>query len=121
MSLLCFFVAKTKVLWLGASLPTVNVLELLRRQGIDGNAERAEFETRNLSIDFRRQQVNTWRQRSFVLHQILNRKRLVREAHVHHAGRVSFGCCEIDQSTFYIFTWSIIGRRFITSISAIGR
>ena len=37
---------------------------------------------------------------SFILHKILDRQRLVRKAHVHHAGRVSLGSGKIDQTSF---------------------
>ncbi len=89
-------------LWysLGSGFPARDVLELFRGQRVDRDAQRAQLEARDLSVDFSRQQVNARRQRSLVLHQILNRQRLVRKAHVHHAGRMSFGSGEIDQAAF---------------------
>jgi hypothetical protein len=37
---------------------------------------------------------------AFVLDQVFHRKRLVGEAHVHHARRMAFGRREVDQTAF---------------------
>ena len=55
-----------------AGFPARNVLELFRRQRVDRDAERAQLEARDLSVNFSRQQVNARPELALVLHQILD-------------------------------------------------
>src|SRR5579872_4654862 len=78
--------------------PRRQVLLLLVGQHVDVRAECGELEAGNLAIDALRYTVHVARQARSLLYQILRGQRLVREAHVHDAGRVSFGGGQIDQT-----------------------
>src|SRR6185312_866218 len=78
-------------------VPRRQVPLLLVRQHVDVRADRGEFEPGDLAIDGFRHAVHVARQTRSLLYQILRGQRLVREAHVHHARRVSLGCSKVDE------------------------
>ena len=73
---------------------------MLRRKRIDRYPERTQLKSGNFHIDLWRQEVHSGFELALVLHQILDGQRLVREAHIHHAGWVAFGRSEVYQTAF---------------------
>src|SRR6185312_1840924 len=81
-------------------VPRGQVLLLLVRQRVDVRADRGKLESSNLAVDAFRHPVHVARKTRSLLYQILRAQRLVREAHVHHAGRMAFGGRQVDQTPF---------------------
>src|SRR5665213_3648751 len=81
----------------GAHVPRCKILLLRGCEDIHVRPHRLELEARDLAIDGLRHAMHLVRQRRTLLHEILRAQRLVREAHVHHARRMSFRRREIDQ------------------------
>src|SRR5450759_3059858 len=83
----------------GPKIPRRQVVLLLRREHVDPDAGGRQLEGRDLAVEFLRHAVHIGRERLPLLEEELRAQRLVREGHVHHAGRVALGGGEVDQPT----------------------
>ena len=61
------------------------------------DAHRRELEAGDLLVDLGRDRIDLLLERRGVLHRVLGRERLVREAHVHHDRRVTLGGRDVDE------------------------
>src|SRR5262245_40038580 len=77
--------------------PRIHVFDHLSSKRVDLYTHRCEFDRRDFVVDFLRQEVQPRLELAMVLDQILARKSLVGEAHVHNRCRMPFGCREIYQ------------------------
>src|SRR5579862_3676657 len=78
-------------------IPRREVLLLLRGQRVDRHTHCLELQARDLAVQVDGNPVHGLTQLGTPLHDVLGRERLVREAHVHHARRVTLGGREVDQ------------------------
>src|SRR2546422_48114 len=83
----------------GPLLPRGEVLLLLRREPVDLDTHRGELQTRDVRVQLRRDAVHRGAKFRRVLHQVLDRERLVRERHVHDGRGMSLGGTEVHQAT----------------------
>src|SRR5215469_8279096 len=84
----------------GAFLPGSEVLLLFGGKLVEAVAHGLEFELRDLAVNVLRNDIDLWLQFLVVLHQVFGGQRLIREAHIHHGGRVTFGGGEVYKATF---------------------
>src|SRR5438270_12481261 len=78
-------------------LPGVDVLLLLRGEGVDGNPHRLQLQPGDVGVDLMRDVVHAVLERAARAGQPLRRERLVGEAHVHHGRRVALGRGQVDE------------------------
>src|SRR6266446_8862377 len=84
----------------GALGPARQVVLLFGRQGVDPHRHRFQLEPGDLAIDLRGNAVNLPRERRSFAGDVLACESLVREGHVHHAGRVAFRSGQVHEAPF---------------------
>src|SRR6516225_1639473 len=84
----------------GAFLPGSEVLFLLGCELVEVVAHGLEFEFCDFAVNVLRNDIDLRLQLLVVLHQVFGGERLIREAHIHHGGRVTFGGGEVYKATF---------------------
>src|SRR3954469_24560095 len=82
----------------GPLVPGREVLRLLVGERVDLDAHRRELEAGDLLVDVRRHRVDLPLELGRMLHGGLDTERLAPEGHVHHEGRVPFGCRQVDEA-----------------------
>src|SRR5215831_921220 len=83
----------------GADLPRVEILLLLRGQGVEPHAHRLQFEPGDLLVDVVGHRVHLALQLVVVLDHPLAAERLIGEGHIHHRRGMTLGGGEVDQAT----------------------
>src|SRR5262249_39085373 len=79
-------------------LPGAEVLLLLWGQGVNGDAHRQQLEPCDLMVNRGWDGIDLRLQTLGVAQHVLSAQRLIGEAHVHHAGRVSLRRREVDEA-----------------------
>src|SRR2546430_11323320 len=81
-------------------LPRLRVRGLLPGHCIDLHTHRGELAPGDVLVELARDRVDLWREVFALRHEVLDRQRLVREAHVHHRGRMSLRSREVHEASF---------------------
>src|ERR1700676_525309 len=85
---------------LRAFLPGGEVVLLLGRELVEFVTHGFEFEARDFAVEMLGNDVDLRLHALVILEQILSRKRLIGEAHIHHGGGMAFGGGEIHEAPF---------------------
>src|SRR6266851_2211667 len=80
--------------------PARQILFLLRAQPVDLDSHRLQLQLGNSLVEFVWHAVDLFLQRLEILDHVLDRQRLVGEAHVHDRRGMSFGGGQIDEPSF---------------------